>query len=134
MKYSDLHIEEKAPYRGQLLAYTRTQVLFEKYADLNEIKNLLDGKELLEVHLFDKNKEYRAVATRGKRKFDGCNDGVIEYVADFACNEEKVYKENVLLDNKYKTYGSITVLNHIDYGETGMAKFDDYRLIMEGQE
>lgn len=134
MKYSDLHIEEKAPHRGQLLVYTRTKVLFEKYADLNEVKNLLAGKELLEVHLFDKNKEYRAVATRGKRKFKDCNNGVIEHEAEFENDEMRVYKENVLLDNKYKTYGSITVLNHIDYDENGMAKFDDYRLVMEGQE
>lgn len=131
MKYSDLNIEKKAPHSGQLLAYTRTQVLFEKYTDLNKAKELLDGQELLEVHMFNKEKEYRAVATRGKRKFENCNDGVIEYVADFAYNEKEVYKETVLLDNKYKAYGSITVLNHIDYDELGMAKFDDYRLIME---
>lgn len=134
MKYNDLHIEERAPHSGQVLAYTRTKVLFEKYTDLNKVKELLDGKELLEVHLFDKNKEYRAVATRGKRKFDNCNDGVIEHEANFADNKEEVYKEAVLLDKKYSAYGSITVLNHIDYDELGMAKFDDYRLIMEGQE
>lgn len=131
MKYSDLNIEEKAPHSGQLLAYTRTQVLFEKYTDLNKAKELLDGQELLEVHMFNKEKEYRAVATKGKRKFDGCNDGVIEHEAKFENDDMKVYKENVLLDNKYKNYGSITVLNHIDYDELGMAKFDDYRLIME---
>lgn len=131
MKYSDLHIEEKAPCNGQLLVYTRTQVLFKKYADLTEVKALLDNQEILEVHLFDKEKEYRAVATSCKRKFDNCNDGIIEYEACFP-EDEKVYKETILLENRYKDYGNIVVLNHIENDERGMAKIDDYRLMMEG--
>lgn len=133
MNYNDLHIEEHAPHSGQLLAYTRTQVLFEEYKDLNKVKELLEGKNILELHLFDKDKEYRAVATRGKRKFNDCNDKIIEYEAKFTYNEEEVYKETILLDKKYNNYRSITVLNHIKYGELGIAKFDDYRLVMEVQ-
>lgn len=133
IKYNDLDVNNKAPANGQLLAYTRTQVLFEKYENLDKVKELINDQELLELHLFDKDKEYRAVATREKRKFDNCKNGIIEYVSDFV-NKEEIYSETILLENKYKGYGSIKVLNHIQYDDekSGMAEFDDYRLVMEG--
>lgn len=128
MKYESLKRLEEAPQSGYLLAYTREEVVFCKYdQDDNKPEKKLDEKELLELHLFDNDKEYRCVSSESKR----FPSGVIEAVIDFPENDEKtVYSETVLLDKYYKqTAEKITVLNHIAYNEeNGMAYVDNYRL------
>ncbi|MCD8149040.1 MAG: hypothetical protein LUE92_05625 [Clostridiales bacterium] len=125
MYWNELNVEN-APERGQMLLYTRRSVLFQEYADKAEIGKNLADQELLEVHLFDREKEYRAIATRSPR-FPG---GIIETVADFPENEEDaIYRESVLLE---KGEGVITVLNHIVYDKKGMASMDNYRMKMGG--
>ncbi|MCC8149983.1 MAG: hypothetical protein LIO96_00560 [Lachnospiraceae bacterium] len=125
MYWNELNLEG-APERGQMLLYTRRSVLFRTYEDKAEIADNLADQELLEVHLFDRKKEYRAIATRSPR----FPQGMIETVADFPENEESaVYRELVLLE---KGKGVITVLNHIAYDKNGMASVDNYRLTMGG--
>ncbi len=131
MKWSDLEKIGEAPSAGQMLAYTRKSVIFQDYGDIGEVEQKVSGAELLEIHLFDDNKEYRAVSTRSKR----FKDGVIETVADFCETQEETYKEVVLLEDGQKT---MTVLNHLFYDNegpdaTGMAVIDNYRLKMGGQ-
>ena len=128
MKYESLKRLGEAPQSGYLLAYTREEVVFCKYdQDDNKPEKKLDEKELLELHLFDNDKEYRCVSSESKR----FPSGVIEAVIEFPENDEKtVYSETVLLDKHYKqTAEKITVLNHIAYNEeNGMAYVDNYRL------
>lgn len=78
---------------------------------------------ILELHLFDDKKEYRSITSESSRH----KDGVIEHVADFAYDEDTVYKETPVLEKG----GTITVLNHLSYDKNGMASIDDYRLTME---
>jgi len=109
-----------------MLLYTRRSVLFQEYADKTEVGKNLADQELLEVHMFDREKEYRAIATRSPR----FPRGIIETVADFPENEEDaIYRESVLLE---KGEGVITVLNHIVYDKKGMASMDNYRMKMGG--
>ncbi|MDO5423021.1 MAG: hypothetical protein Q4F41_04780 [Eubacteriales bacterium] len=127
MYWSDLKETEKAPERGQILAYTRLErPIFHAYESLGQIEEEIAGKELIEIHLFDREREYRAVAARRR---------IIETLADFPENDrERVYAETVLLEDG----GTITVLNHIRYDveisgdedATGMAVIDNYRLRM----
>lgn len=139
MTYQDLKRVNKAPVSGQLLAYTRKTVHFQPYGSLAEVEALLQEDTLLEIHLFDHDREYRAIATRSRR----FADGMIETVADFP--EEvagDIYRERAQLSKKdsdeMPTSGNtdpqtITVLNHISYGENGMAYVDNYRLQMGGK-
>lgn len=128
MTLQDLKKLEQAPAQGQLLAYTRQEVIFRPYDGREAIPEILGSGELLELHLFDDRKEYRCVASRSRR----FPEGVIEAVVDFPEKDEwSVYREDVLLEDSQE---EITVLNHISYKEeNGMAYVDDYRLKMRGR-
>ncbi len=131
MKYSDLKScnewnDSRLPLSGQCLAYTRDKVYFESYSSLEELENSLGEKDILEIHLFDDNTEFRCVATNSKR----FQEGMICCFEDFSETDDKtVYAETCVL----KGSGNIKVLNHIAYDETnpGMAMIDSYRLKME---
>lgn len=125
MTLQDLKKLEGAPAQGQMLAYTRQKVIFKKYEEREELFETLAGKELLELHLFDEQKEYRSVASKSRR----FPSGVIEVITDFPEEDEwTVFKERVFLEDSQE---EITVLNHIAYNEeNGMAYVDDYRLKM----
>lgn len=118
--------KEAVPQKGQMMAYLpEEKVCFQPYQDLKEVEQYLADKELLELHLFDEECEYRAIASRSPR----FPDGFVETVTAFSDREEsEVYKDVIALDSMYGT--SITVLNHISYEKTGMAMIDDYRLKM----
>lgn len=146
------------------MAYTRKQVIFQKYNSLEGLDSVLyekrvpdvqenepRSKDILELHLFDKEKEYRIIASESKRK-DIMVPGLsaIEHIADFSDKETAgnktadskltwgVYKERIQLEPAFMKSengikdGYITVLNHVSYQEDGMARVDDYRLVMEG--
>ena len=122
-------IDEAPTENGQLLAYFTDAVWFEKYQTLEAVIEKLKGHEahgLLELHLFDNEREYRCVFSR----IESGTYGVIEHVAKDFPNKDKddVYIENVSLEDVEKP---LTILNHIQYSdETGMAIVDDYRLVM----
>lgn len=126
MKIQDLKRIAEAPEHGQLMAYTRTEILFHPYGNKEEVVKELENENLLELHLFDQNKEYRCIVTESRRY----PDGVIEYVSDFPdLEDQSVFREKILTGHGYSP-DYITVLNHVTYNEkNGMAEIDDYRLI-----
>ena len=129
MRLQELQKFESAPEKGYLLLYTRKTVVFEAYSDIDTVKakitDLWEQDDMLEMHLFDANKEYRCITTQSKR-FPG---GVIEYVV-FGNSDESIYKEDIRLQENYKD--KITVINYIGYDDkTGMAFINDYRLAKE---
>lgn len=145
--------KSNVPNHGYIIAYTRKKVIFQKYDSLEgldvlfgEIDDMGDmtaddqlSGELLEVHLFDEEKEYRVVATDSKRNFPDKELHAIEHLADFDIeNGSEIYKEKIMLEPAFRKLSKgikkdyIMVYNHISYDEQGMAKVDDYRLVMEG--
>ena len=104
-----------APESGIMYALYVDRVVYKNYFKedlLND--NTLEDK-LLELHLFDENKEYRYIKTRNKNiecLVEDCSDYDDKY-------EEKVYVED----------GSvITVVNYIKYDEDDLLNFVNYRL------
>ena len=132
MRIDDLQdISGNAPEKGQVLAYFRDEVLFQGYDSINSVKDLCKGKVLLEIHLFNADKEYRAVSSTGN--VGSKTGGTIEYTADFAYNPSSVFIEKMALDmDPGTTDRVVTVLNHLTYDQDGMASVDDYRMIMGG--
>ena len=146
---------KEAPRKGWLLAYTRTQVLFSRYEETGggreQLAALLKGSQLLELHIFDGEKEYRYMASSSKRVQkrnqrvsreygENCGKNVpggwIEHVAAFPekpdHDGERVLKEHILLETNAYQKETITMLHHIAYeSKSGMAYVDDYRLVME---
>lgn len=122
---------ENAPDKGFMLAYLRDEVLFENYETLNHIKEQLMTRDILELHLFNSDFEYRALSTISKR----FPNGIIETIVDFDYSDD-IYAVETSLDSKYdieKTgLKNIKVLNHISYDKNGVAHIDNYRLIPGG--
>ena len=86
---------------------------------LEDVISELAEQELLEVHLFDKQKEYRAVKSESHR----FKNGVIECMVDFS-NNQYVFKAKIEKSEK-----KISTICHINYDpENGMAFIDNYRL------
>jgi len=123
-----------APCAGHVLAYfRRAGILFEKYDTLEGVLAKIDATilekddTLLELHLFDAEKEYRCIKTEAKSRLED----YIEYLAGFKEEAASVYAEEVELEKHMP--GQLVVLNHITYQEdNGMAVVDDYRLQMKG--
>lgn len=137
MLISKLERIEEAPAAGRLLAYTRKRVFFRDYTSLDEVRQILAADEILEIHLFDDDKEYRALATESARY----PKSVIEHVAEFVPGEKDagvepthlygdVYLEECQLEREE---GTMLVMNRIDYDKNGMIRIDDYRLVMGGR-
>lgn len=113
---------DKAPKEGLVLAYFRNCVKFQLYRD-NQLEK--DGKilgedkdELLELHMFDENVEFRAVKSRSQKKYIPNN--ILNNN-----NQDKI-EEIVLLEQK--SPNKIRVVNYLGYDEYGMAKITGYQL------
>lgn len=130
----------KAPDEGYLLIYTRKQVYFEKYTSFNNVEDRFKGVDLLEIHLFDEKKEYRALTTESKRFEEGFVDHFTDFYSE-SVDEKKMnpylYIEELELEKSKQKIDIIPikerlkVLNKISYDENGMIIVDDYRFVME---
>ena len=121
MTYEDCKGILNAPKKGFMLAYTRDKVVFERYEALTDVESSLNNKDLLELHLFDDNKEYRAIYSSG-------NNAVIERKPE---KESEIYSIDTYLDEKYQTESHnkmITIVNILEYNEDGALSVVDYRL------
>lgn len=126
MRWEELEKKEEAPESGYILAYTRQKVIFEPYKNELDLEKYLGEPELLEVHLFDKDKEYRAISSESKR----FNKHFVEHVAKFDCTDSsKIFCEKVFLEDQWKNK-ELIVFNHVAYDDNGMAAIDDYRLLV----
>lgn len=123
-----IELQKELPSNGYLMAYTRKQVIFCKYGDLSELDTKLKGLDILELHLFDDQKEYRWVVSQSARS----PEHYVDHFADFT-EDDDTFVQNIVPENKFLAETrEIVVVNHISYSETGMAYIDDYRLKARG--
>ena len=139
MKYSVINdlIDKNAPDTGYVLAYTRRSLIFKIYSDKSQLEDIfkrkLEGEEdeILEVHLFDANCEYRILSSESSRY----EKGFVDHLADFSSSTDETYVQDIFLELKEEsrkiTKDKIKVLNHIAYTSEGMAFIDDYRLCLD---
>ena len=116
------HIElKKVPNEGYLLACFRSELVFSYQSGIQELLEKKGLENLLELHVFDENEEYRLLRT-GKGKW-----------IEVTVSDEKVQKEKkvecVKIEKKYEGVTKyINVINYIDYDENGMISINQYRL------
>lgn len=116
---------EQAPKDGYVLAYFRQKVLFQKLEP--DVKQQIseNQKMLLELHVFDNDREYRLVR---------CETGkfIEAVVSDENGLEKKV--ETVQVESGFKeVMPRLQIVNYIDYDENGMLSIRNYRFApMEG--
>lgn len=136
MKYSEIKdlIEKKAPDSGYVLAYTRKKLIFKIYSDKNSLEGIFEGEcsDVLEIHLFNHDSEYRILSSESSRY----ESGFVAHLAEFTSDTDETYIQDVFLDlNKEESREvhneRIKVFNHIAYTPEGMAFIDDYRLCID---
>ena len=135
MQFSDLNLKD-APKNGVVLAYTREKIVLDKYDSIAEVQNLLGAAEILEIHLFDKEREYRAVRSVSKRWFtnDDKKEGIIETTV-IGSDKDDTYVVDTVLDTAYRSKlegGRLKIVNLISYNDDGAAMIDNYRLTEGG--
>lgn len=116
----------KAPEKGIVYALFRDRVMFERYSMEELEKSRFEGNNLLELHLFDEDTEYRIIRTR----MNGCQEMVI---SDEEIGFEDIYIEEILLankdaDNRENLVDTVKVVNYIDYDENDLLRISGYRL------
>lgn len=135
MYISNLNLDN-APSCGVMLAYTREHVYLEKYNGIEDVRNKLDNTELLEIHLFDKEREYRAIKSESRRWNPGPSNecGIIQKTIIGDKNDD-VYPVEAVLEQSFAEKlksKSIKILNYIVYDANGAAMIDNYRLVEGG--
>lgn len=112
--------EQQAPESGTMYAVYQTHIEYKTYNNLQDIinqENWTDG--LLELHLFDKKKEYRYIQ---KRK------GFISTLIDdskknFSYND--IYEERIYVTGSEK---QVAIVNYITFDEDDLLQIENYRL------
>lgn len=115
----------EAPQRGTIYATFIDKMVYKKYASLDEIKDLLTADNLLEMHLFDKEKELRFIKTRDEGILQYFVPGNMEYDDVY---EEELYVSGANIDKQDQLSEKIKVINYIKYDENDMLHIINYRL------
>ncbi len=115
---------DNAPNKGTMYALYVDRVVFKRYTKEELLNDLYLEDKLLELHLFDKEKEYRYINARNKEI-----ETVVSNDIDFDDTYiEKIYvqsKADEEVDNNSKC---IEVVNYIKYDENDMLNICNYRL------
>jgi len=108
--------EQRAPENGTMYAVYQTHVEYKIYSltDFISQEGWTDG--LLELHLFNEEKEYRYIQ---KRK------GFISKIIDDSFPHDDVYEEYIYILNSKK---KISVVNYITFDEDDLLQIENYRL------
>ena len=116
---------DNVPQRGTIYATFIDRMVYEKYEKLSDIEQYLVEDRLLELHLFDKEKELRFLKTREKGilRFEISDDA--EYDDTY---EECLYVSADNVDKQDNLSEKIVVVNYIKYDENDMLHMVNYRL------
>ena len=110
---------EKAPKKGMMYALYVDKVVYEPYVSKDSIK---DEKNLLELHLFDEEKEYRFIKRRNQVPIQ-------EVISDIDILGEKANKQNSYPETIFtEDDKQIKVINYISYDENDLLTIENYRL------
>lgn len=112
---------DEAPQDGYVLACFRQEVMFQKYDPT--LRHRIDERreDLLELHVFDRKKEYRLMR---------CETG--EFIESVVCDEgvaeENRKVEKVKVESRFiGVMPYLQVINYIGYDENGMLSVSNYR-------
>lgn len=105
----------EAPDSGIMYALYVDRVVYKDYHKEDLLNDSTLEDKLLELHLFDENKEYRLIKARNKD---------IECVIEDSSDYDDKYEETIFVGNNKK----ITVINYIKYDEDDLLHFVNYRL------
>ena len=115
-----------APEKGYVLVYFRTGIVFQAYdGNLEEVLTQYPNDQLLELHAFDEQKEYRVVMGES---------GMITAGIIRDHDKEETKTETVVLEDRYQSdkrlggLSQLKIVNYIDYDANGMLFIRNYRI------
>lgn len=116
---------EKAPQTGTMYGVFTDKILYQKYDRADLLAEPPKEDKLLELHLFDAQKEYRCIRTRlqGFKEFEITDDCEHDDVY-----EEKIYVSGSNVDKQEDLREQVTVVNYIVYDENDLLHIPNYRL------
>ena len=115
---------DNAPDKGTMYALYVDRVVYKSYSKGELLNNPYLEDKLLELHLFDKDMEYRYINARNK---------TIETVVCDDVDHDDVYKEKIYVqanadEETSKDSKCIEVVNYIKYDENDLLNICNYRL------
>lgn len=118
----------KAPKQGTMYAIYISKVVYEPYTreQLLEKENL--EVNLLELHLFDKEKEYRYIKKRKGYIETEISDETVELDDKDDKYEETIFTLKKNQEKPDENHGKVMVINYIKYDENDLLTIQDYRL------
>ena len=113
-----------APEKGIMYALYIDRMVFQEYTKDQLLKDAYLEDKLLEMHLFDENKEYRYIKSRLKD---------IECVIDDSIEHDDIYVESTYiqynLDEEVTSSSNrVNVVNYIQYNADDLLTITNYRL------
>ena len=115
---------DNAPDKGIMYALYVDRVVFKAYCKDELLNDLYLEDKLLELHLFDKNKEYRYINAR--------NNSIETEVCDDVDHDdvyvEKVYVQAKSDEETTRDSKCVEVVNYIKYDENDLLNICNYRL------
>ena len=113
-----------APEKGIMYALYIDRMVFQEYTTDQLLKDAYLEDKLLEMHLFDENKEYRYIKSRLKE---------IECVIDDSIEHEDVYVESTYIQSNLdeevtSSSNRVNVVNYIQYNADDLLTITNYRL------
>ena len=119
MKLNELNLSN-APTNGWCMVYFKKEK--PKLFSYNSLDELDKENDILEIHLFDENKEYRAISSRRKN--------IIETIVK---DSDLDYTDTTSIIDKHSNLKKLTVRNYLSVNEkNGTLYISNYRLIPGG--
>ena len=118
--------KNEIPNKGIIYALYKDKVIFEKYVSVDDLD--ISEEDLLELHCFDENKEYRYMD--GKDKVISNQDGDDTYEENVITLHKKNGTEDESIDQRdhLEQRLKVMVVNYIEYDENDMLRIKNYRL------
>lgn len=113
-----------APEKGIMYALYIDRMVFQEYTKDQLLKDAYLEDKLLEIHLFDENKEYRYIKSRLK-EIECVIDDSIEYEDKYV---ETTYIQSNLDEEVTSTSNRVNVVNYIQYNDEDLLTITNYRL------
>ena len=121
--------KKNAPHKGTIYATFVDKMVYERYENISDIEQYLVEDNLLELHLFNSEKEIRYIKTRGKGllycEISSENEGEKEYDDIY---EETLYVSGNNIDKQENLNEKVIVVNYIKFDENDMLHIVNYRL------
>lgn len=116
---------DKAPKQGTIYAAYIDKMVYKSYKRLEELAEYLSEEKLLEMHLFDQEKELRFWKTRSGEV--RCSE-----IRDEDCYDDSYVESSYILgkdiDQIQNLKQKIEVVNYIRYDENDLLHIVNYRL------